>query len=400
MGAGIGVFYYQDAIQYRDKCGNIFGEIGQIFSSEIHSTCDQKSNLASISMAMIVGGIIFFIIGILFVGLKHKKVIRDVTNEQQQFVPSQINTDKIFCRYCGKERLILAEYCSFCGKSSRSLSTNTKKCISCSFITSEDSKFCANCGKEFHQSISNKSDIKTVHFKNSIDTRDDKTASSSGKNIRESRKHKPVSILAIITGVALAIVIIFAALYYPTTRTTTTTSPSIEASNSSAENKPDPGTAVTPDFLSYENPIYGVKMQYPYDWKVNLADARGQVANFFSPNSEAVQIGIEGLNYSGFPLNDYLTRAIDGYKLHPQTFPDFQLISSDTNGILAGRPGYTLVGTFYDFNAIEGRRNIYEIGTVIDNKAYHIRYFADKTKYFEWLPTAQHMINSLEISKP
>jgi uncharacterized membrane protein YvbJ len=107
-------------------------------------------------------------------------------------------------------------------------------------FTSEDSKFCATCGKEFHQSRSENSPIKTVHFKNDIDTPNDKIVNSSGKNT-SGKKQSLLTLIAIIAGVALGIVIISGMVYYPTT----TTSPSIEASNSSAENITDPGAAVT-----------------------------------------------------------------------------------------------------------------------------------------------------------
>jgi hypothetical protein len=59
-----------------------------------------------------------------------------------------------------------------------------------------------------------------------------------------------------IAGVALGIVIVFALLYY----TTTTTTPAMTANNSDAENMTDPGASSIPDFLSYENSTYGVKM--------------------------------------------------------------------------------------------------------------------------------------------
>jgi hypothetical protein len=167
----------------------------------------------------------------------------------------------------------------------------------------------------------------------------------------------------------------------------------IEAGNSSAGD-------VT-NVLTYENSTYGVKMQYPDNWTVegvNITDTTGNFANFFSPNSEVVQIYIDGLGSSGFPLNDYLNQSIDGYKSYPQTFPNFQLISSDMNTVLAGHSAYALVGTYYDLD--HGTQKVLEIGTLIDDTGYYIRYIADEPKYSALLPTVQNMINSFEISKP
>jgi ATPase family protein associated with various cellular activities (AAA) len=90
--------------------------------------------------------------------------------------------------------------------------------------------------------------------------------------------------------------------------------------------------------------------------------------------------------------------SIDSYKSDPQTFPNFQLISSDMNTVLAGHSAYTLVGTYYDLD--HGTQKVLETGTVIDDKGYYIRYIADEPKYSALLPTVKNMINSFEISKP
>jgi len=112
---------------------------------------------------------------------------------------------------------------------------------------------------------------------------------------------------------------------------------------------------------------------------------------------QVVHITIEGLEASGFPINDYLTRSIDGYQSDPQTFPNFQLISSDTNTVLACHSAHSLVGTYYDLD--HGTQKVLETGTVIDDKGYYIQYIADEPKYSALLPTVQNMINSFEISK-
>jgi hypothetical protein len=49
---------------------------------------------------------------------------------------------------------------------------------------------------------------------------------------------------------------------------------------------------------------------------------RKLVVNSINYN-QVVHITIEGLEASGFPINDYLTRSIDGYNSFPETFPNF-----------------------------------------------------------------------------
>jgi len=75
-----------------------------------------------------------------------------------------------------------------------------------------------------------------------------------------------------------------------------------------------------------------------------------------------------------------------------------QLISTDTNGVLAGHPAYTLVGTYYDLD--HGTQKVLDIGTIIDDKGYFIQYIADELKYSAQLPTVQNMVNSFGLSTP
>jgi hypothetical protein len=40
-----------------------------------------------------------------------------------------------------------------------------------------------------------------------------------------------------------------------------------------------------------------------------------------------------------------------------------------------------------------------EIGTIIGDKVYYIKYIAEEEKYSNYLPTIQMMINSFEITQ-
>jgi|SRR5215207_6463548 predicted amidophosphoribosyltransferase len=78
---------------------------------------------------------------------KEDKIVVNKENIKPIFLV--IQPEKIYCRYCGKQREASGEFCSMCGRSSHPSSTTVKKCILCKATMSEDSEFCANCGQKF-----------------------------------------------------------------------------------------------------------------------------------------------------------------------------------------------------------------------------------------------------------
>jgi hypothetical protein len=216
--------------------------------------------------------------------------------------------------------------------------------------------------------------------------------------LRDLSEYRPIFPLrVVIAGVALGIVIVFALAY----NTTNTTSPSMSAKNSSAENMTVPGASLTPDFLSYENSTYAVKMQYPNNWTVqggNTSDTLTDVATFLSPTDSdgyyaAITIYTDDISGRSLTLSKYLDESINLYK----TFAGFKFIASNTDKILAGYPAYGLQISYQD--PIEGSQRVRELGAIKGDQVYSIAYIANTTIFSSYLPTAQNMINSFEISK-
>jgi RNA polymerase subunit RPABC4/transcription elongation factor Spt4 len=177
--AGISNYTYTESQTALMQCRSI-GGLGEYLSP---TQCDNASTIFSSSMVGALIGIIMIVIGLilLIVGLvkgKKSKVIgrRQIPNEEtiddkpieegikfntfsekkidgistdERINSKEYENEKIYCRYCGKQRLIESEYCARCGRSSLSKSEVMKKCVSCNSLVSEDSKFCSNCGKEF-----------------------------------------------------------------------------------------------------------------------------------------------------------------------------------------------------------------------------------------------------------
>ena len=75
----------------------------------------------------------------------------------------------------------------------------------------------------------------------------------------------------------------------------------------------------------------------------------------------------------------------------------FKLLEINTNSsILPGNSAYTLIGT-YDLPS-SGLQKLMEVGTIIGDKAYSVRYIVDASRFSEYLPTVQKMIDSLQIT--
>ena len=159
-------------------------------------------------------------------------------------------------------------------------------------------------------------------------------------------------------------------------------------------------------FKRYENPTYGINIQYPSNWRVDEGDVYADdyvtdIVSFIAPirsDTEAygpsLSISIDNpppnLNEN---LNEYLTRITTEYS---DTYEDFNVIESDTNSILSGMPVYKIVFTDEE-DGIDYKSM--EIGTIIGDKVYFVTYFAEEEQYSDYLPTIQKMISSLEMTR-
>jgi eukaryotic-like serine/threonine-protein kinase len=158
-------------------------------------------------------------------------------------------------------------------------------------------------------------------------------------------------------------------------------------------------------FRTYENPAYGIQIQYPSTWiiyagdmfsgddAIDIVSFLGSVKSDTKAYAPSLYISIisppsPDLNLN---LNEYLTRITNDYKAK---LKEFKVIESNTNSILAGKPAYKLVFT-------DEEDEIYyktmDIGTIIGDKVYLLSYVTQREQYSDYLPTVQKMINSLKI---
>ena len=156
------------------------------------------------------------------------------------------------------------------------------------------------------------------------------------------------------------------------------------------------------NFLTYENSTYGIKIQYPSSWDEEQngtkQDTETNIVTFYPParNSNAsLDVTIDEISdEKGVSLSQYASDGIGDLK---QSLKDFNLISSDTkNNILSGLPTYKSIYTYSDENTIFKDM---EIGTIKGDKTYILTYEAGANEYDKYLPIAQQLIDTFQITK-
>ena len=156
------------------------------------------------------------------------------------------------------------------------------------------------------------------------------------------------------------------------------------------------------NFLTYENPIFGIKILYPANWdkQENSSSSNDNSTLIdlvaFSPpfknNSDIVgKLIVQVDNISDIKpitLANYANDTVSDLR------QDFRV--SESNATLAGNPAYKIVYTGLEAS-IDLKAMM--VMTIKGDRAYIISYTAEPEKYSYYLPTVQKMIDSFEILK-
>lgn len=160
------------------------------------------------------------------------------------------------------------------------------------------------------------------------------------------------------------------------------------------------------NFITYENPTYGIRIRYPGDWqKTEHLNANRFWVDFMSPfknNPNAfpvtLSLSVEDLNHTiTTTTNEYVNGILNNAK---QSLPDFQIIESNPDTNMTGISAYKIVYSFLSQDpAAQVHFQSMNIWSVKDKKVYAISYTQAKSLYAAYLPTVQKMIDSFEIIK-
>ena len=186
----------------------------------------------------------------------------------------------------------------------------------------------------------------------------------------------------------------------------------IQQSKSEASNEFTPGVSnsTNSDFLTYEHPILGIKMQYPHDWKVRQYEydpsGNNTLAGFYSPSKTASELGnISGVSGHFIPYSDIfifdsknftLDEIITGRLNRLQNDSHFTGIESKPFTLNNGQPAWSLI-----YRSTAGGDELFkkiQVYTVYSNKVFLISFTSQDASFPSYQPTTQKMIKSFDVN--
>lgn len=155
------------------------------------------------------------------------------------------------------------------------------------------------------------------------------------------------------------------------------------------------------NFLTYQNPTYGIKIQYPSDWTISQTGLRDytNIVAFYSPlgnlsDTIPQQLLLSRTHYSqNIALNDYSKLVNDTLKQ-----PGIQIVESKSIMLTGGAIAHRVVFIPPAGNA-PFKPEIMLVWTAKGDNIYTLSYNGDAAKYHIFLPTIEKMIASFEIIK-
>jgi eukaryotic-like serine/threonine-protein kinase len=159
---------------------------------------------------------------------------------------------------------------------------------------------------------------------------------------------------------------------------------------------------------TYENPGFGMTIQYPSAWSVTqvrdnpTAPSNGSLVAIFrapieSPTDvyqENVLVNVQGPLPSGMTLQQYTDSSVNAFRNMSDTIKVFD--SSPTT--MGGLPAHKLV---YTSSGIPGLnlKKMQAFTVVNGNMAYVVTFSAEDSQFNRYLPDVEKMVSSMRISE-
>jgi PsbP-like protein len=154
-------------------------------------------------------------------------------------------------------------------------------------------------------------------------------------------------------------------------------------------------------FLRYRNPVWGISIQYPSDWKASTTGLLdySQLVAFYSPLQNLSQPFPARLTISAVQFNQNLSlsESTDFILTALRIQPELD-IKNSSEVTVAGYPGYRVIlaNTPFQNNTL----TVYNmnIWTTVGNKLYILTYDAEESTFNQYLPEVSRMLESLRIT--
>jgi len=189
-----------------------------------------------------------------------------------------------------------------------------------------------------------------------------------------------------------------------------------------------------PSSLSYTNSTYGIKIQYPSDWKIlkgpatiyhNQSKNLNTVAEILAPiqssyynpkigaSHNSIRLVVEDYNTFGDYINNNIDKYIDKNNNSSKDIEnkllnvankrigaigtyclDFDLKSWNQSSTLSGSPAHQI---FLDYSYANYSKDATEIWTIKNNKIFLIEFVAQEKIFDLYTPIVKKMIDSFKI---
>jgi hypothetical protein len=149
---------------------------------------------------------------------------------------------------------------------------------------------------------------------------------------------------------------------------------------------------ITGEFVTWESPPYGVKINYPSNWRVEKGKHPSKLELFKSPKESPSDMIFENVAISLYNITSGTIEQLVPLFInqHRKNFHNLTIIESAPT-TLGGRQAHRLVVE------AEGKR-IMDVFTVEKNKVYEIAFASIPSKFDSYLPIVQKMLDSFEIT--
>jgi eukaryotic-like serine/threonine-protein kinase len=166
----------------------------------------------------------------------------------------------------------------------------------------------------------------------------------------------------------------------------------------------------TSNFLTYNNPILGIQIQYPSDWSViensyNPEAENNTIVGFFAQSKTSSELGnISGVSGSFVPYLDIyvfdsknmsLDKIIDGTVNKFRNNENFVINESKPFAVTGNHPAHVLV-----YDAIVGGDEFFrkmQVYVMSGDKIYLISFTSQHALFSNYIPIVQKMVSSFEI---
>jgi hypothetical protein len=157
----------------------------------------------------------------------------------------------------------------------------------------------------------------------------------------------------------------------------------------------------TSGFLTYENPVYGIKMQYPADWTASTTGLQSysRIVGFYSPLQNLTdvlpaQVSLSITTYSqNVSLDEYTNMTLTAIEQQ-----GLEVNESDAF-TLAGNPGHRIIFSPPPPQTTPITFNVMQVWTTIDDKIYLLSYNAEGSVFQNNLPVVEQMLDSLQVQQ-